>query len=228
MTSRDPLVANNMPTATTPSITEQPHEPTRSADVPPSKAPMSAAPEATIAPLDVRLAGLLDDRRFQALFPRHDPTELRALVEEIQVLLDRCGLHVRLALAKKNWRHLRATRKRRRAAMIVGGRRGRPKGAANFSVQQYGLGLAMIWFDNTGRQPSRYLGANSRKGCYADFVQFVVDVAPPKFRGSLAGESPSIEYLLRTSLQAFRTARASDDEYRRRGLISEKDWLDTP
>lgn len=227
MISTEQLVSNNMPNDAPPSIIEQ-NGPPGSADVPAPSDPVSTAADAVVIPLDAQLAGLLDDPRFEVLFPKYDdPSELCAVVEEIQVLIHRCGLHVRLALAKKNWRHLRATR-RRRAAMLNGGRRGRPKGAANFSVQQYALGLAMIWFEHTGRQPSRYLATNSRKGCFADFVQLVVDAAPPKFRGSLAGESPSIEYLLRTSVQAFRTARASGDEYRRRGLIGEKDWLDSP
>jgi len=174
-------------------------------------------------PLDRRLEPLLSDRHFKTLFRGLDAAELRSLLEDVETLIFRCGLHHRSALLRNAWRNRRATR-RRRAVEAGGHKAGRPAGAANFAAQQYGLGLAMIWFEYTGRPPSRY-ASKALHGGYPRFVERLVDTAPPRLRAA-DGPPPSVEYLVRTSIALFRAARRAPEEYRRRGLLDEQEWLD--
>ena len=183
-------------------------------------------PEVPVIALDPRLKALLTDRRFTALFDGMDATELRGLLEEVETLLVRCSLHHRSALWRKAIRHRRISRKRR-SAEAPGRKAGRPTGAKNFSAQQYGLGLAMIWFEHTGRPPSRY-EPKAAHGGYIRFVELVVEAAPPRLRRSPGEHPPAIDYLVRTSVMSFRVARISNEEYRRRGLLDEGEWLDRP
>jgi hypothetical protein len=180
-------------------------------------------PQIPLVALDPRLEALFTDRRFTALFS--DATELRCLLEEIDTLLARCSLHHRSTLWRKALRHRRAARKRR-SAEAPGRKAGRPAGAINISAQQYGLELAMLWFQYTGQPPSRY---ESKKQCgYFRFVELVLEAAPPRLRRSPAGRPPAIDYLVRISVMSFHVARRSENEYRRRGLLDEAEWLDRP
>jgi hypothetical protein len=40
------------------------------------------------------------------------------------------------------------------------------------------------------------------------------------------GNVPSVNYLVRESIAAFKIAQTAPEEYRRRGLIDERRWLD--
>jgi hypothetical protein len=185
-----------------------------------------ATPQVPAVALDPRLEGLLTDRRFRAVLEGMDTTELRSLLEEVGTLIFRCSLHHRSAIWRKAVRGRRASR-RRRSAEVPGRKAGRPAGAKNFSVQQYGLGLAMIWFEYTGRLPSRY-EPTAEHGGYVRFVELLVDAVPPRLRRSPDGRPPAIDYLVRTSVLSFRIACLSNAEYRRRGLLDEREWLDRP
>jgi hypothetical protein len=85
----------------------------------------------------------------------------------------------------------------------------------------------MIWFEYTGRLPSRY-EPNAEHGGYVRFVELLVEAVPPRLRRSPDGRPPAIDYLVRTSVLSFRIARLSNEEYRRRGLLDEREWLDRP
>ena len=85
----------------------------------------------------------------------------------------------------------------------------------------------MIWFEYTGRPPSRY-EPKAERGGYVRFVELLVDAAPPRLRRSADGRRPAIDYLVRTSVLLFRAAQLSKEEYRRRGLLDEREWLDRP
>ena len=177
-------------------------------------------------PLDRRLEPLLSDRQFKARLRGLDATELRSLLEEVDALNFRCSLHHRSALQRKAWRNRRVPR-RRRAVEAAGRKAGRPPGAANFAARQYGLGLAMIWFQYTGRPPSRY-ASKALHGGYPGFVEWLVAMAPPRLRRAAGGEVPSVDYLVRTSIALFRLALRAPEEYRRRGLLDEQEWLRRP
>ena len=192
---------------------------------PPGKQ-VESSPPSSATPLDPRIESLLSDRRFKALFSGHDPTELRSLLEEIDTLLARCSLHHRSVLWRNASRNRRTTRTRR-SVEVPNRKSGRPAGAGNFAAQQYGLGLAVIWFEHTGRLPSRY-EAKGLHGGYVRFVELVLAAAPPRLRRSPDGQPPAIDYLVRTSVTSFRTARLASEEYRRRGLLDEREWLDRP
>jgi hypothetical protein len=146
-------------------------------------------------------------------------------LEEIQTLLARWNLHHRSAIWRKAVRDRRATRKRR-SAETPGRKAGRPAGAKNLSAQQYGLELAMLWFQYTGRVPSSYESKKQRG--YFRFVELVVEAAPPRFRRCPDGRPPEIDYLVRTSATSFKLARLSNEAYRHLGLLDERDWLDRP
>jgi len=185
-----------------------------SGGVPPAPQPIT---------LDPHLQQLKGSSRFAELLQIDDPTELAAVVEAIQTLVDRCRYHQEGMLFRrrmKDWRAARRGRKQRAR------RRGRPTGAANFAARQFGLGLAMIWWEHAGRLPSRYEPARSRvAGSYVEFVVMVVGTLPPPARRGSSASSPGIEYLVRTSITDFRAARNAPDEYRRRGLIEQDAWL---
>lgn len=183
-------------------------------------------PQVPVTPMDRRLEALLTDRRFTALFDAMDAAELRGLLEDVETLHVRCSLHHRSALWRKAVRNSRLARKRR-STEALGRKAGRPAGAKNFSAQQYALGLAMIWFEYTGRPPSRY-EPKAERGGYVRFVELLVDAAPPRLRRSADGRRPAIDYLVRTSVLLFRAAQLSKEEYRRRGLLDEREWLDRP
>jgi hypothetical protein len=84
----------------------------------------------------------------------------------------------------------------------------------------------MLWFQYTGRPPSRYESKKHRG--YFRFVELVLEAAPPPLRRSPDGRPPAIDYLVRISVTSFHVARLSEKEYRRRGLLDEGEWLDRP
>ncbi len=102
-------------------------------------------------------------------------------------------------------------------------------GAQNFAARQFGLGLAILWWEHTGRPPSRYAPRlGSIQGSYTEFVGMIADALPPPARQASATALPGVEYLVRTSIKDFRAARNAPDEQRQRGLIDEGLWLSGP
>ncbi|MBK7082265.1 MAG: hypothetical protein IPH55_16585 [Betaproteobacteria bacterium] len=51
-------------------------------------------------------------------------------------------------------------------------------------------------------------------------------LVPMLFRQTVPSGLPDVEYLVRVSVRDFRAAMASPEEYRRRGLLDEQQWLD--
>lgn len=158
-----------------------------------------------------------------------DEVELHAALEDIQILLRRCGYHLDLARAERGW-SLTKRRGGRRVHRAPGppARRGRRPGSANWASRQLGLGLAMIWFEQTGRPPTRRFdgyGEQGEHGPYHAFVLTVVDILPKTLRATRKGHTPAVDHLVRTSITEFNAARASPDEARRRGLLDARLWL---
>jgi hypothetical protein len=157
-----------------------------------------------------------------------DVREILAVLDELRTLLVRCGYHVR-------WKHAQRAWKRQRSALPFnrftnGGpnpARGRPRGSEDLALRQLGLGLAQLWLDLTGRQPGRrYSWATKREyGPYREFVQRVVDLPPRSLRVRRKGAVPSVDFLVRASIDELRAAQNAPEEYRRRGLIDEGRWL---
>ncbi len=188
----------------------------------------SAVAPPSASALDPRLEHLRNDRRFASLLRLDDPTERDAALEAIQILIDRCGYHWRSALSRRAMKDRRAVRQRK-ATQYPERRRGRPLGAHNFAARQFGLGLAMIWWEHTGRPPSRHEARpDSARGSYLEFVELVTAAVPPVRRKSSSAAVPESEYLARISIQDFRAAQNAPEEYRRRGLIDERLWLSRP
>ena len=149
-----------------------------------------------------------------------DPTELAAALDDINTLLHRCGYHIAFAHDER-LRHLH----RRRGSSAVGGaraRRGRPRGSANWASRQLGLGLATIWFELTGKAPTRHfdaIGGTGEHGPYRAFVACVHGMVPRRLRATRKGHVPEVDYLVRLSIDEFKSAQASPHEARRRGLL---------
>ena len=158
-----------------------------------------------------------------------DPTELAAALDDINTLLHRCGYHVAFAHDER-LRHLH----RRRGSSAVGGaraRRGRPRGSANWASRQLGLGLATIWFELTGKAPTRRfdaIGDIGEHGPYRAFVACVLGMLPRRLRATRKGHVPEVDYLVRVSIDEFKSAQASSDEARQRGLLDEKSLARRP
>lgn len=171
-----------------------------------------------------RLQFILDAKMARTL-GAEDPAEVEALVQEIETALARAGYHWRSSLAKRARRNQRAER---RAPAITGRRpkRGRPPGAHNFAARQLGLELAMIWFERTGRPPTRHESRlRSDRASFTEFVIAIAELMPLMFRKSGSSRMPDVEYLVRKVIADLRAARSAPDEYRRRGLIDERAWL---
>ncbi len=202
----------------------------RRAGIPGHQVPMastiaSANPDA-IARLPSWLATLTTDGRLARLLGNDDRHELRAVAEDLETLLARVGYHWHSAFRGRADQNRRVVRTSRAAQQPVK-HRGRPIGAQNFALRQFGLGLAVIWNEQTCRRPSRYLPKpGSRRSSYVEFVATIAAEVALPFRRSTAGATPDVEHLVRTSIQDFRSARAAPEEYRRRGLIDERLWLD--
>ena len=192
----------------------------------PVRQPADGKLPTAVRPLFPWLAELENDPRFLKLFIGFDAAERKEILQQVQVLCDRCGYHHRLALLRRNWRHRRVIRQRRSARQP---RRstGRPLGAANFACRQYMLGLALIWCEQTTRRPSRYrpLRFPSKQGSFVEFVELFLGAVTAWQRAS-ATKPPSKEYLIRVCIKDLQAARQSLDEYRRRGLIAESLWGD--
>jgi hypothetical protein len=154
-----------------------------------------------------------------------DPAEIDALAQEIETALARAGYHWRSSLAKRARRNRRTGR--RVGATPTGTRiSGRPSGAQNFAARQLGLELAVIWFERTGRPPTRYeSNLRSHETSFTEFVAAIAGMMPLMFRKASPSPMLGVEYLVRTSIADFRAAKAAPEEYRRRGLIDEQLWL---
>jgi len=164
-----------------------------------------------------------------------DPVEIRAALYDLQTLLVRCGYHLDLLRVERRWRKQDAKLARRLRTMPAKRGRGRPKDAVNFAFHQLGLGLATIWADFTGRRPGRRVYAIERRGesnprgeCgpFWDFVALVLRVLPAPLQMKRKGHRPRIDHFVRASVEAFKAAGAAPEEYRRRGLLDERRWLD--
>jgi hypothetical protein len=157
-----------------------------------------------------------------------DPVDTMAVLQEIEILLTRVGYHWRSALVQKAGRNRRSERWSR-ALQPSPKRRGRPANAQNFAARQLGLGLALIWSEQTRRPPSRYESTTKvTHRSYTAFVAAIAAVVPMLFRKTVPSALPDVEYLVRTSIRDYRAAMAAPDEYRRRGLIDEQLWLHVP
>lgn len=154
-----------------------------------------------------------------------DPTELAAALEDLATLLTRCALHLKHQLVTR--REVQSWQSRKLRALRGAGRRGRPPGAADFAARQFGLGLALVWWEQTGRRPTRtyspVLGVE--RGAYRGFVQLIVDALPRQVLRKHNGRWLDIDYLVRASVTDVAEARSSSEEYRRRGVLDEKPWL---
>ncbi len=180
-----------------------------------------AAPEPVIHP---RLLGL--KQQIAKLLRLDDPTEVLAALEDLQLLVDRCGYHFRGAFIAQMRKQERA-KHRVSAGLTPARRRGRPKGSANIAARQFGLGLAQIWQEHGGQRPTRrvHWGSGRHYGPYRDFVELIVTglADAPWLRRN--GELHEVDYLLRDSVAEFKAAQQAPEEYRRRGLIDEHRWL---
>jgi hypothetical protein len=157
-----------------------------------------------------------------------DPVEIMAVLQDIETLLARVGYHWRSALAQKAGRNRRSER-RSRALQPTPKRRGRPANTQNFATRQLGLGLALIWNEQTRRPPSRYEStSNVTHRSYTAFVAAIAAVVPMLFRKTIPSAPPEVDYLVRISIRDYRAAMAAPDEYRRRGLIDEQLWRHVP
>lgn len=154
-----------------------------------------------------------------------DPVEIMAVLQEIETLLVRVGYHWRSALARRA-RMNRRSERRSRALQPTPKKRGRPANAQNFAARQLGLGLALIWNEQTRRPPSRYEPTSKvPRRSYMAFVAAIAGTVPMLFRKTIPSVPPDVEYLVRTSIRDYRAAMAAPEEYRRRGLIDEQLWL---
>ncbi len=87
--------------------------------------------------------------------------------------------------------------------------------------------MAVIWNEQTGRPPTRCESRpGSRRPTYTNFVAAIAVLVPTLFRQTVPSGLPDVEYLVRVSVRDFRAAMASPEEYRRRGLLDEQQWLD--
>ena len=191
---------------------------------PNTERPRDGKPQAVADDLDRAVGELGDHERLRQIVSLRDPVERDEALQELQVMVERWRAHVQLANLKRTLRNRRAIRRRRSAAHRAL-ERGRPKGAVDFALRQYGLEAAMFYWKHTGRLPSPYEPRIPRNGSYAELLQLLVRALPPSLRRALAGKSPALEYLLDKSVEDFRRARWAEKEYRRRGLIDEHGWL---
>lgn len=164
--------------------------------------------------------------RLARLLGNDDPDEVTAVLDELASLLARIGYHWRSALASKAQRNRRSVR-RSRSSMQPTRKRGRTRGSVNFAARQLGLGLAVIWNEQTARPPTRCESRpGSRRPTYTNFVAAIAVLVPTLFRKAEPSALPDVEYLVRASVRDFRAAMAAPEEYRRRGLLGEQQWLD--
>jgi len=165
------------------------------------------------------------ERQVGVLLGLDDPTELGIVLEDIGTLLARCVLHLKNQLATR--REVRSWQARKLRATRGSATRGRPPGAADFAARQLGLGLGMLWYEHTGRRPTRtysdFLGLE--KGDYRAFVKLIVDSLPLRVVRKKNGRLRDIDYIVRQSTADFDKALRSREEYQRRGLIDEIPWL---
>ena len=147
------------------------------------------------------------------------------MLEDLATLLTRCALHLKHQLVTRHDVHSWQLRKLR--AIRGAGRRGRPAGTADFAARQLGLGLALVWWEQTGRRPTRTYSSilGIEKGAYRGFVQLIVDALPRRVLRKHNGRWLDIDYLVRTSIADCTEARGSSEESRRRGLLDERHWL---
>lgn len=152
-----------------------------------------------------------------------DDTELNAALEDLHILLDRCGYHIEAAKCDRD-----AWLRRRRSGRSSGAPGGRPKGSANWATRQLGLGLATIWYEQRGRAPTRRfdgMGEQGEYGPFHEFVACVIGAIPAEVKATRKGHVPQIDHLVRTAIEEFKAAWASPDEARRRGLLEEARWI---
>jgi len=72
------------------------------------------------------------------------------------------------------------------------GPRGRPPGSANWASRQLGLGLATLWFEQRGSQPTRRFdayGSGRPHGPYRDFVAMIWRCCPRSHDSNARGTS---------------------------------------
>jgi hypothetical protein len=163
--------------------------------------------------------------RLARLLGNDDPEEVSAVLDELASLLARIGYHWRSALASRAQRNRRTVR-RSRASMQPTTKRGRTRGSVNFAARQLGLGLAVVWSEQTGRPPSRCESRpGSQRPSYTNFVAAIAVLVPMLFRKTEPSVLPDVEYLVRVSIRDYRAAMAAPEEYRRRGLLDEHQWL---
>ncbi len=158
-----------------------------------------------------------------------DATEIHAVLEDVQVLLVRCGFHLHLmrterTLLRREAR--RAARDPRRASLRRG--RGRPADGVNFAYHQLGLGLAVIWSAFTGRRlpiGRDSLRERGRVARFRSFVEEVLTAIPACLWVRRKGHVPSIDTFIRASREAAKEALDTPQVYRRMGLLDERRWL---
>lgn len=153
--------------------------------------------------------------------------EIHAALEEVQVLLVRCDLHLRLSRADRRWRRRESRRAARAGALEARCGRGRRSDAVNFAYHQLGLGLAAIWFTFTGRRLPVGSQAMIQRGDVAHFralVEAVLAVLPARLQMRRKGRLPELETFLRDTREAARNALDAPEMYRHLGLLDECRW----
>ena len=104
-----------------------------------------------------------------------------------------------------------------------------PAGAQNFAARQLGLGLAVIWFEQTGRPPSRYESDLRNRRPLVHGVRG----SHRRYGASAVPQDQSLANARRRvpgphqHAGTFGPRMAAPEEYRRRGLIDEQLWLDS-
>ena len=157
----------------------------------------------------------------------HDAREIDAALEEVQVLLVRCGLHLRLLRAERYWRRRESNHATRAGVAVSPRGRGRRPDAVNFANDQLGLGLAAIWFTFTGRRlPVGREAMVERRDVahFRAFVEAVLAALPACLQIRRKGRVPELETFLRDTREAAREALAAREMYRRLGLLEEHRW----
>jgi len=157
----------------------------------------------------------------------HNATEIYAALEDIQVLLVRCGFHLHLLRTERKWKRLESRRAARVSGLASPRPRGRPADAVNFAYHQLGLGLAVIWFTFTGRRLPVGRDAMIERDDVAHFrafVETVLAILPARLHMRRKGHVADIETFLRSVREAARDALDVPETHRRLGLLDERRW----
>lgn len=166
-------------------------------------------------------------RTLAETFGLDEAVEIDAVLDDVLTLLWRCGSHQRLQARQRTVRQPPMLGNPVGPASVAV-RRGRTKGAVNFAARQLGLGLAVIWAEQTGRRPTRGVGTEAGRvqGAYFRFVKAVLAVIPRRLLTKRKGQVPGLDAFIRQSIADYQACLTHPEENRRRGLIDDSLWYD--